>query len=159
MKKVQSNIHTTEADLLRARREGLERARSLDAMQAHGKWRKMDVFSWANPHFEALATAISSFPFPVVWIGRHEQIKCACTYYPEVLDTLETAIVFDQANLKLKEDAWMNIEKVAGVGDLDSAFRLVESLEDQRRVFLFTTESEWVVNDIDAFKTFVNSWK
>jgi hypothetical protein len=158
MKKLQ-HTKTTESDLLAARREGLERARSLDAMQAHGKWRGMDVFSWANPHFEALSTAIASFPFPVIWIGRHEQIKCASTHYPEVLETMETAIVFDQANLKLKSNTIQNLEKVAGVGDLKSALQLVQSLPEQRRIFLFTTEAENALRDTDEFRTFVNSWK
>ncbi|NRA10984.1 MAG: hypothetical protein HRT57_03395, partial [Crocinitomicaceae bacterium] len=79
MKKIQA-MNIMQEDLLQARKEGLERARSLDAMRAHGKWRGMDVFSWANPSFGALSTAIASFPFPVVWIGKHEQIKCACIY-------------------------------------------------------------------------------
>jgi SPX domain protein involved in polyphosphate accumulation len=157
MKKLHTT-KTTESELLQARKEGLERARSLDSMRAHGKWRGMDVFSWANPHFEALSTAIASFPFPVVWIGKHEQIKCACTYYPEVLDTMETAIVYDQANLKLKPSAIDNLEKVAGVGSLDAALKLVQSLEKQRRVFLFTTEGNEVVKDINEFNDFVNSW-
>ena len=157
MKKVQST-HTAQEELLRARKEGLERARSLDSMQAHGKWRGMDVFSWANPHFEALSTAIASFPFPVVWVGKHEQIKCACNYYPEVLDTMETAIFYDQAHLKLNEAAIVNLEKVAGVGSLESALKLVQSLEQQRRIFLFTTEGNEVVKDVNDFNVFVESW-
>lgn len=157
MKKVQST-HATHEELLQARKEGLERARSLDSMRAHGKWRGMDVFSWSNPHFEALSTAIASFPFPVVWIGKHDQIKCACAYYPEVLCTMEMAIVYDQANLKLNEFAIANLEKVAGVGSLESALKLVQSLEQQRRIFLFTTEGNEVVKDVNDFNAFVESW-
>ena len=99
MKKL--SIKTTESDLLRARKEGLERARSLEAMQALGKWKSMDVFAWANPHFDALTTVISNFPFPVVWIGKQSQIKCAVRYYPEVLDTVETVVVSDFGSVKL----------------------------------------------------------
>ena len=150
---------TTQSDLLQARKEGLERARSLDAMRAHGKWKGMDVFSWTNPHFEALATVIASFPFPVVWIGKHEQIKCACTYYPEILDTMETAIVFDQANLKLKTSTIASLEKIAGVGNLESALTMVSTWTEQRRVFLFTTEGDEVLKDINEFNDFVDSWK
>ena len=150
---------TTESDLLQARKEGLERAHSLDAMRAHGKWKGMDVFSWANPHFEALSTVIASFPFPVVWIGKHEQIKCACTYYPEILDTMETAIVFDQANLKLKPSAIDSLEKIAGIGNLESALRMVSTWTEERRVFLFTTEGDEFLKDINEFHDFVNSWR
>lgn len=158
MKKLHT-VKITESDLLQARKEGLERAKSLDSMRAHGKWRGMDVFSWANPHFDALSTAIASFPFPVVWVGRHEQIKCACTYYPEVLDTMETAVVYDQANLRLKPSAIDNLEKVAGVGSLSAALELVKALEENRRIFLFTTEGEEVLKDLNEFDEFVNSWK
>lgn len=149
----------TESDLLQARKEGLERALSLDSMRAHGKWKGMDVFSWANPQFEVLSTVIASFPFPVVWIGKHEQIKCACTYYPEILDTMETAIIYDQANIKLKPSAIDSLEKVAGVGNLTSALNLVATFTKQRRVFLFTTEGNEVVKDINQFNEFVNSWR
>ena len=150
---------TTESDLLQARKEGLERARSLNAMRAHGKWKGMDVFSWANPHFETLSTVIASFPFPVIWIGKHEQIKCACTYYPEILDTMETAIVFDQANLKLKSSTINSLDKIAGVGDLESALKMISTWTEQRRVFLFTTEGDESLRDINEFNDFVNSWK
>jgi hypothetical protein len=156
MKKLKSTI--TETDLLRARKEGLERARSLDAMQAHGKWKGMDVFSWANPHFDALASVLSSFPFPVVWVGKQEQIKCACKYYPEVMDTIETAIVFDQANVKLNPVAIDNLEKVAGVGDVQSAIQLVSGMDDARRVFLFTTEGDNALRDMNEFNSFRENW-
>jgi len=141
MKKLSANT-TTQSDLLRARKEGLERARSLDAMRALGKWKSMDVFAWANPHFDALTTVIASFPFPVVWIGRQSQIKCAVRYYPEVLDTIECVVVSDFGNVKLDNEEIYTIDKVAGAGDVHASLELVRSFEDARRVFLFTTEGE-----------------
>lgn len=147
MKKLRTE--TTESDLLRARREGLERARSLEAMQALGKWKSMDVFYWANPHFDALATVISSFPFPVLWVGKQNQIKCAVKYYPEVLDTIETVIVSDYGNVKLSVDQIFTIDKVAGAGDVQASLDLVNSFEDARRVFLFTTEGPGIHEDLE----------
>lgn len=152
MKKLQTS---TESDLLKAREEGLRQARSLDTMQAHGKWRGMDVFSWGNPHFDALSNVIDSFPFPVVWVGKHEQVKCATTYYPEVLDALENVIVFDQGNLKIKVTAIEELDKVAGVGDLQSALEFVKALGEERRVFLFTTEGDSLLKDLSEFKSFI----
>ena len=153
MKKLKTT--TTEADLLKARREGLERARSLDSMQALGKWKSMDVFAWANPHFDALSTVISSFPFTVVWVGKQEQIKCAVKYYPEVLDTIETVIVSDQSNVKLSGEEVFTIDKVVGAGDVESALKVVRSFEDARRVFLFTTEGSSSLRDINQFQEFI----
>ena len=71
---------------------------------------------------------------------------------------METAIVYDQAHLKLNEAAIVNLEKVAGVGSLESALKLVQSLEQQRRIFLFTTEGNEMVKDVNDFNAFVESW-
>jgi len=153
MKKLRTE--TTEADLLQARKEGLERARSLDAMQALGKWKSMDVFYWANPHFDALATVLSSFPFPVLWVGTQKQIKCALKYYPEVLDTIETVIVSNEGGVKLSGKKIYSLDKVAGAGDLESALKMVHSFEDARRVFLFTTEGDTIHQDFEYLNNFI----
>lgn len=153
MKKLKTTI--TEVDLLQARKEGLERARSLDAMQALGKWKSMDVFAWANPHFDALASVISSFPFPVVWIGKRDQIKCAVKYYPEVLDTIETVVVSDYGNVKMKGEDIFSIEKVAATGDVKSALEIVATLEDARRIFLFTTDGQSALSDINNLQDYI----
>ena len=154
MKKLTKHT-TTEADLLRARKEGLERARSLDAMQALGKWKGMDVFAWANPHFDALTTVISSFPFPVVWVGKQSQIKCAVRYYPEVLDTIESVIVSDFGNVKLSGEEIFTIDKVAGTGGVKASLDLVRSFETARRVFLFTTEGEGSQDELNLLEEYI----
>lgn len=151
-------ITTSEADLLKARKEGLERARSLDTMQALGKWKSMDVFAWANPHFDALATVIASFPFPVVWVGKQSQIKCAVKYYPEILDTIETAVVSDFGNVKLTGEQIYTIDKVAGTGDAKSSLDLVRSFEDVRRVFLFTTEGESAHTELELIENYIRKY-
>lgn len=154
MKKLKTAI--TEADLLQARKEGLERARSLDAMQALGKWKGVDVFAWANPHFDALSTVISSFPFPVIWVGKQSQIKCAVKYYPEILDTIETVVICNQGSVKMSGEAIFNLEKVAATGDLDSAMKIVASFDDARRVFLFTTEGDTSLSDLNKFQAYIH---
>lgn len=154
MKKLKTAI--TEADLLQARKEGLECARSLDAMQALGKWKGVDVFAWANPHFDALSTVISSFPFPVIWVGKQSQIKCAVKYYPEILDTIETVVICDQGSVKMSGEAIFNLEKVAATGDLDSAMKIVASFDDARRVFLFTTEGDTSLSDLNKFQAYIH---
>ncbi|GAB5417717.1 MAG: hypothetical protein Crog4KO_27030 [Crocinitomicaceae bacterium] len=157
MKKLSTNT-TTQTDLLRARKEGLERARSLDAMQALGKWKSMDVFAWANPHFDALTTVISSFPFPVVWVGKQSQIKCAVRYYPEILDTIESVIVNDSGSVKLSGEEIFTIDKVAGVGDAKASLDMVRSFEDARRVFLFTTEGEASQDDLNLLEEYIHKY-
>lgn len=154
MKKV-STKNTTQTDLLQARKEGLERARSLDAMQALGKWKSMDVFAWANPHFEALSTVISSFPFPVVWVGKQSQIKNAVRNCPEILDTIETVVVSDFGNVTLSGEEIHTIDNVAGTGDVKTSLDLVRSFEDARRVFLFTTEGEESRAELNLLEAYI----
>ncbi|XOV69249.1 MAG: hypothetical protein ACFHU9_08695 [Fluviicola sp.] len=154
MKKLSTN--TTESDLLRARKEGLERARSLEAMRPLGKWKSMDVFAWANPHFDALTTVISNFPFPVVWVGKQSQIKCAVRYYPEVLDTIETVVVSDFGNVRLSGEEIYTIDKVAGVGGVKASLDLVRSFENARRVFLFTTEGEEAHEELELLEEYIH---
>jgi hypothetical protein len=154
MKKL--SINTNESDLLRARKEGLERARSLEAMQALGKWKSMDVFAWANPYFDALTTVISNFPFPVVWVGKQSQIKCAVKYYPGVLDTIETVVVSDFGSVKLSGEDIYTIDKVSGTGDLQASLDLVRSFENARRVFLFTTEGEGSQEELELLERYIH---
>ncbi len=115
----------------------------------------MDVFAWANPHFDALTTVISNFPFPVVWVGKQSQIKCAVKYYPEVLDTIETVVVSDFGNVKLSGEEIHTIDNVAGTGDVKASLDLVRSFEDARRVFLFTTEGEGSQEELELLERYI----
>lgn len=141
--------------LLKLREQGLNEIRSRDNMQAHGKFMGMDTFSWVAPKFDALATVLSSFPFEVVWVGSHEQIRCATKYYPEVLQNVNTAIIYDSGNVSWTDEAIQNIENIAGVGDMDSAIMIINSLESKKRVLFFTTEGGDAEENMYKFKEYI----
>lgn len=137
------------------RKEGLKEIRSREVMQAHGKFLWMDTFSWLNPKFDVLSKVLSSFPFKVIWIGTNEQMRCALKYYPEVLDSIETAIVYDQGNIKFEHEALINIKNIVGAGDLESVWKLVGAMQEKKRVLFFTAEGEEGQDHIEEFKAFI----
>lgn len=144
-----------QTSLVELRNEGLRDIRSREVMQAHGKFLWMDTFSWFSPKFDVLAKVLTSFPFNVIWIGTHDQMRCALKYYPEVLEGLETAIVYDQANIKFQDEALVNIKNIVGVGDLENVWKIIGSLQEKKRVLFFTSEGENGIDQIEEFKAFI----
>ena len=124
-------------------------------MQALGKYRGWDAFAWSSPNFDALTNVLSSLPFNVAWIGTHEQIRCAAKYYPEVIDRLETVIVYDRASIKFTDETLLGIDNIIGVGDLESTWKVVEALDENKRALFFTSEGEQSLTNIEKFKGFI----
>lgn len=153
MKKIQTT--TTQKSLVDFRKEGLDDIRSRESMQSLGKYAGMDAFSWVNPNFETLASVISSFPFKVIWLGTHEQLRCALKYYPEVLDNIESAVVYDSGSIAFDDDSLVNIPNLVGVESLGEALLLVEPLKASKRILFFTSEGENQVAQAEQFKSFI----
>ena len=146
---------TKPTSLVELRNEGLKDIRSREVMQAHGKFLWMDTFSWISPKFDVLAKVLTSFPFSVIWIGTHDQMRCALKYYPEVLEGLETVIVYDQGNIKFEDEALVNIKNIVGTGDLESVWKIIGSLQEKKRVLFFTSEGENGIDHVEEFKAFI----
>ena len=51
------------------------------------------------------------------------------------------------------------MENVLGAGDLSDALKIVLSLEQKRRVFIFTTEGDSVIKDMNEFGDFLDQHK
>ena len=75
------------------------------------------------------------------------------------METLEGVVVCDQGSVKLKEGVVTGLENVIGVGDVPNALKIALSLEKKRRVFLFTTEGDSVIRDLNEFGAFINQYK
>jgi hypothetical protein len=153
MKKQQTT--TKSKSLVELRQEGLKEIQSRGSMQALGKYRGWDAFAWGSPKFDALTTVLSSLPFNVAWIGTHEQIRCAAKYYPEIIDQLETVIVYDRASIKFTDEALLGIDNIIGVGDLESTWKIVDSLSEDKRALFFTSEGDQSLTNIENFKEFI----
>lgn len=153
MKKQQTTTKTKS--LVELRQEGLKDIHARESMQALGKYNGGDAFAWNSPKFDALTKVLTSFPFNVAWIGTHEQIRCAAKYYPEVIDGLETVIVYDRASVKFTDEALIGIDNIIGLGDLESTWKIIESMDKNKRVLFFTSEGEKSQWHIDEFKGFI----
>lgn len=147
---------SVQDELLRAREQGLDEIRKRVPMRGHGKILGMDVFSWEAPNFDQLATAVSSFPFPVIWIAKHEQVRCALTYYPELCRKVESAIIYDQANITFKKELYNCVETIIGLGDINDALKLIPVIAGKKNVLLFTTDLNADCEDLRIFKEFTN---
>ncbi len=149
-------ITNLEDELIKARKEGLEEIRKRISMQGHGKTLGMDTFSWAAPNFENLATVVQNFPFPVVWLARHEQLRCALTYYPEIQNQLDHVIIYDQGNIQFKKELYDNVGNVAAVGSIDHAIQLLQAISNEKKILLFTTDDSDNCSDLEFFWEFAS---
>lgn len=153
MKKILST--TREKSLLELRKTGLDEIRSRESMQPHGKYKGMDAFSWESPNFEVMTSVISSFPFKVIWLGTHEQMRCALKYYPEVMNNIESTVIYDTAFVKFETPAILGIQNIIGVGNLENALRVADALNEPKRILFFTTEGEASLSHIQQFDSFI----
>lgn len=142
--------------LLETRKSDLQALRQKEDMKGHGKYLGMDVFSWPNPHFDRLSTMIASFPFPVLWVGKHEQIRCTVTYYPETREKIEAAIIHDTGALSFKEEIITELNQVIAAGSLEDALRIVENWNfEGKRVLLFSTDGEKTGFEMELFEDMI----
>ena len=151
---MKKTLSTKVEDLVALRQEQLRSIVKND-LQGLGKRDGMEVFSWPNPHFDKLSTMLCSFPFPVIWIGRHEQIRCTATYYPETVEHIEAALIYDSAEINFKEELLAKIKTILATGSLESAMKLRENWIGQQMVLLFSTEGEEASSDLAHFEKLV----
>lgn len=148
-----------EEQLLQAREAGLNEAKQVDAMQAHGKVLGMDTFSWMNPQIDMLATLLESFPFSILWVGTRSQIEKCLTLYPALSGNIETIILHDSPDLKLSNSGYEKINTIACVDGIEHALEFVKSLKRKKGVLIYTNENEAVLKDKAAFEKFVQFYK
>lgn len=144
---------SAEDQLLQARARGLQEATEAQAMKAYGKVLGMDAFYWMNPQVDALATVIRSFPFPVHWVGSHEQISFALETYPELADFMEAVVVYDCPLLNVRREVLNTIPKIACVEGVKEALILLKAVRREKCVFLLTVNgvNESVTRDFEEF--------
>ncbi len=134
---------STEEQLLQARERGLKEAAEVSSIKAHGKLLGMDTFSWNNPHIDALATFISSLPFPVQWVTHHQLVKDCLNTYPEIAMNIHSIVVHDKAELNLDKEMFVLIPNITFVEGVEEALELVKAMQQEKSVFLFTGNPDW----------------
>ena len=146
----------TEEQLLQAREEGLQELAKANAMRAHGKVLGMDTFSWISPQLDTLATVLNSFPFAVLWVGSHDQVKTCLENYPELAQKIETIIVHDRTLLNVNRELLHTIKNVACVEGTAAALALTKSMKLKKGVLLYTTNGGNAKDGKEAFELFIS---
>jgi hypothetical protein len=148
---------STEEQLLQARERGLREANEVNAMSAHGKVLGMDTFSWVSPQLDILSTVLSSFPFPVLWVGSHDQIKNCLENYPEIIQKIDTVILYDRTLLNTERTILKDIKNITCIEGTDHALTIAKSMSKKKRVFLFTIDKKSAHGQREQFEQFITS--
>lgn len=141
---MQNKVGQKLADqLLESRKHALEQFKE-GTIRPHGKLWGMDVFSWANPNPELVASTIESFPFPVKWIGEAKMFDAIATEFTEVWNTIDTVVAYDSPGLYMTAEHYKNIETVIGTLSVFDALTMFKGLTHSNGVLLFTASGvEW----------------
>src|SRR6218665_1567048 len=107
--------------LLEAREEALKNA-EVSAIRPFGKWKGMDVFTWYKPSVYDLSPVITSFPFPVCWLGTKEVLEEYAVVDPTGFKSLAWVGQYDNPQITIASD-------LAGPIPLITA---TEGLEDRK---------------------------
>ena len=150
---------TTQEDLLRARKEGLEQWREQTSMKAHGKVYGMDTFSWLNPPTEGLINVISSFPFSVLWLSGYAQAKEGLELNLGLHRNLNTMIIYDQTQLSIAPEFLSEVETIMNVKSVNDALAFVKEVNRDKMVFLFTSHGDNARTEMNAFEIWLSENK
>lgn len=150
---------TTEEDLIKARREGLEQWREETSMKAHGKVFGMDTFSWLNPPTEGLINLISSFPFSVLWLSGHAQAKEGLELNLGLHRKLNTMIIYDRTQLSIAPEFLNEVETIMNVSSVMDALAFVKEVNREKMVFLFTSHGENAKREMTHFENWLTENK
>ena len=148
--------NNVEERLLETRKNGLLKAAKSESMCAHGKVLGMDTFSWVEPQVDKLATVIHSFPFKVIWIGSNEHIERCFESYPELIDSVELVIIYDQAAPNLHLEPFNRNNNFVCTEGTAAALELAKSLQTKKRVFLFTINKVTAKEEKHKFEQFIS---
>ena len=140
--------------LLEAREEALKNA-EVSAIRPFGKWRGMDVFTWYKPSAVDLSAVLTSFPFPVCWLGTRETIEEFSTVDPATFKSLTWIGQYDNPQITIASDVAGPIPLITATEGLEDTLLFLTKLSVPKRILLFTYEgNEWKTN-ISNFKAFL----
>lgn len=139
--------------LLDARGEALKAAER-QSLRPLGKLWGMDVFTWYNPGVHELSATITTFPFPVFWLGNAHLVKELAQVDPRVMRSLAWCGQFDNAHIDLPADVIGPMPLVTATEHLEDAMEIVRHVKQNRHILLFTVSgNEWKtkLTDFEAF--------
>ena len=150
---------TVEDKLLQLRKDGLHTAAQINSMNAHGKILGMDTFSWINPQIDALASALKSFPFKVIWIGDSQQIENCLSVFPDSIKSIDTIIIQDKAELNLDKNSFWNVSNIFCLNQTQESLNLLKTVKKEKSIFLYTTGGSNASENKTIFNEFISLFK
>ncbi|HLP55729.1 MAG TPA: hypothetical protein VK151_11895 [Fluviicola sp.] len=142
--------------LLDARQEALKAAEK-QSLRPLGKLWGMDVFTWYNPSVYELSATISTFPFPVFWLGNAGLVKELAQVDPKTMRSLAWCGQYDDAQINLPADVLGPMPLVTATENIEDALVLLKNVKQNRHILLFTVAgNEWKTKLAD-FENFVQS--
>lgn len=133
---------STQEEVLSARKIQLEEL-SVGSLRPHGKLWGMDVFSWFKPSLSELENTLCSFPFPVIWLTRSEDVNALLTVSEdEWTFSLDTIAVYDQANFTVTHERMWDIDRVLTSENLTKMLQILPSIQKKNGIVLFTATGE-----------------
>lgn len=143
----------TDNRLLAARQEGLKQAES-HSLRPLGKLWGMDVFAWYNPPVNDLSATLTTFPFPVFWLGNEELVKELAQVDPESMRALAWCGQYDCAQLNIPADVAGPMRLLTATENLEETLTILRSVKQSKHILLFTVAgNEWKTKlaDFEAF--------
>ena len=153
---LKTSTHTIEEQLLHSRKEGLKDALEINSMCAHGKVLGMDTFSWINPQIDSLTSALSSFPFDIIWLGSHSHIQDCLKIQPDLSRSIRTIIVHDNSELDFNPQRMNEIQNVVCLNGINSSLELIKTMKKEKCVLFFSTTGENAQSDKKEFENFIS---
>lgn len=136
--KTRHEAHVNSAlQLMQARKEALDRMNKVQ-MRPHGKVLGKDLFSWFGNNLEDLLQTIASFPDPIHWVAKKDEVLHVLDEKESLLTKLGSIIVYDSAKFELPA-SWANkLPTYIAVSSMEDALIMSVTLPRQKSVMLLT---------------------
>lgn len=132
-----------QQQLLEAREEALRAAES-HLLRPLGKLWGMDVFEWYNPSVYELSATISTFPFPVFWLGNEAMVSELAQVDPAVMRSLAWCAQYDSPQMRIPADVLMPMPLATATESLEDTLLMLRHIRQSKHILLFTVNgNEW----------------
>lgn len=144
--------------LLEARKEALDQFKRSN-MRAHGKMLGKDLFTWFDCELESLTNTLLSFPFPVIWICRKEEVMGVQQVHLNVSSHLHTVIVYGEKEIRPPYEWAENLLNLRLTDELGEALDSIASIDVPKSLVLVTgTIKDWQENQ-EKIERFIEMMK
>jgi hypothetical protein len=141
--------------LLQARKEALDRINKVQ-MRPHGKILEKDLFTWFGNSIDDLIQTISSFPDPIHWVAKKNEVLQVLDEKEGLLEKIGSIIVYDSPKFAIPEKWVKHLPTYIAVSTMEDALIMAVTLPRQKSVMLITgsisdgNENESYINDFIA---------